>query len=80
MILHVITLMKLHTFIMPEKVFPVRKVNRNPNLEGIRGAKTKLLLKEKQTVKQTKSSIGQIDGTFKFLTWNFNRYLIQIHC
>lgn len=54
MILHVIALMKLHTLITPENSFLARKVNPNPNLEGMGGAKTKKETKDKQTNKQTK--------------------------
>jgi len=32
---------------------------------------------KKQNKTKTKQTIGQLDGTFRVLTWNFKRCLIQ---
>lgn len=70
--LHVITVMKQHTLRL--KCFPVRKVNWNSKSKGMRGENKHTNKKNK---KQTKTTIGQLDGTLQVLKWNFNRCLIQ---
>jgi len=34
-------------------------------------------MRESKKTKQNKKTIGQLDGTFQVLTWNFKRCLIQ---